>query len=309
MPHVNNKGVTGLDREVKDSYLFYKARLSAKPFIAIGNREWKSRGGAETSDAQCVQSVPVFTNAASATMYVNGKSIGETTAEAGVAMFEVPFVDGVNVLEVSALKDGVSVRDLLYVNFDLVPGRMEELTQINVMLGSPRYFDDRRGGLAWIPEQEYRPGSWGYVGGKPYRRPTGFGTMLGSEVDIAGTDQNPVFQTQRVGIEAFKADVPDGEYSVYLYFAELDKDIKRQSLAYNLGAETSEVSVSERIFNVSINDVPVLENFDIARQYGAARAVVKKFVTLVSDGEGITVSFDRVSGEPVLNAVRIYKNH
>ena len=186
---------------------------------------------------------------------------------------------------------------------------MEELTQINVMLGSPRYFDDRRGGLAWIPEQEYRPGSWGYVGGKPYRRPTGFGTMLGSEVDIAGTDQNPVFQTQRVGIEAFKADVPDGEYSVYLYFAELDKDIKRQSLAYNLGAETSEVSVSERIFNVSINDVPVLENFDIARQYGAARAVVKKFVTLVSDGEGITVSFDRVSGEPVLNAVRIYKNH
>lgn len=309
VPHVNNKGVTGLDREVKDSYLFYKARLSAKPFIAIGNREWKSRGGAETSDAQCVQSVPVFTNAASATMCVNGKSIGETTAEAGVAMFEVPFVDGVNVLEVSALKDGVSVRDLLYVNFDLVPGRMEELTQINVMLGSPRYFDDRRGGLAWIPEQEYRPGSWGYVGGKPYRRPTGFGTMLGSEVDIAGTDQNPVFQTQRVGIEAFKADVPDGEYSVYLYFAELDKDIKRQSLAYNLGAETSEVSVSERIFNVSINDVPVLENFDIARQYGAARAVVKKFVTLVSDGEGITVSFDRVSGEPVLNAVRIYKNH
>ena len=112
-----------------------------------------------------------------------------------------------------------------------------------------------------------------------------------------------------MGIEAFKADVPDGEYSVYLYFAELDKDIKRQSLAYNLGAETSEVSVSERIFNVSINDVPVLENFDIDRQYGAARAVVKKFVTLVSDGEGITVSFDRVSGEPVLNAVRIYKNH
>ena len=72
---------------------------------------------------------------------------------------------------------------------------------------------------------------------------------------------------------------------------------------------TSEVSVSERIFNVSINDVPVLENFDLARQYGAARAVVKKFVTLVSDGEGITVSFDRISGEPVLNAVRIYKNH
>ena len=57
--------------------------------------------------------------------------------------------------------------------------------------------------------------------------------MLGSDIDICGTDMNPVFQTQRVGIESFKADVPDGEYSVSLYWAELDSDKKKEALIYN----------------------------------------------------------------------------
>ena len=51
-----------------------------------------------------------------------------------------------------------------------------------------------------------------------------------SDTDILGTDQDPVFQTQRVGIEAFKADVPDGVYAVYLYWTELTSENKREAL-------------------------------------------------------------------------------
>lgn len=308
VPHVNNKGITGLDREKKDSYLFYSARLSDKPYLAIGNRHWKSRGGAETSAGQCVQSVPVFANTSTVTLTVNGKCLGDRKPDGCVAMFDVPFADGINVLELSGERDGVRLNDRLVVDFRLVPQKLEDFTQINVMLGSPRYFDDRIAGLAWIPEQEYTPGSWGYVGGEAYRRGTGFGSMLGSDVDIFGTDENPLFQTQRVGIEAFKADVPDGEYSVYLYFAELDKDIQRKSLAYNLGAEAGETSDGDRIFDVAINGTKVLGRFNIAEEYGPARAVIKKFIVTVSDGKGLNVSFDKAVGEPVLNAIRIYRN-
>ena len=63
-------------------------------------------------------------------------------------------------------------------------------------------------------------GGRGGLGGEALRR-SGAG-WLGSASDILGTKNDPVFQTQRVGIESFRADVPDGTYSVYLYWAELD---------------------------------------------------------------------------------------
>ena len=305
-PHVNNKGLLGTDREKKDDYLFYSAKLLSRPFLAIGNREWKFRGGAETSDGVCVQTVPVFANTSDVTLKVNGKAIAAKSVEDCTAYFDVPFVDRENILEASGEKDGTMVSDRLVVDFDLVPQELDSFTQINVMLGSPRYFDDREGGLAWIPEQEYRPGSWGYTGGAPYRRS---GNLLGSTADIYGTDQEPVFQTQRVGIESFRADVPDGEYSVYLYWAELDNDVEHQHSVYNLGADETGTSGGERVFNVSINGTPVLSRFDIAGENGPATAVIKKFTVNVSNGEGLTVSFGKVKGEPVLNAIRIYKNY
>ena len=52
------------------------------------------------------------------------------------------------------------------------------------MLGSHRYFEDREAEMVWIPEQAYKEGSWGYVGGEAYRRATNFGTLLGTDLDI-----------------------------------------------------------------------------------------------------------------------------
>ena len=177
------------------------------------------------------------------------------------------------------------------------------------MLGSPRYFEDRTANVAWIPEQEYKPGSWGFVGGTSYRRKTGFGSMLGSDIDILGTDMNPIFQTQRVGIKSFKADVPNGEYSVYLYWAELESDKEREALVYNLGADSEQTFAGNRSFRISMNGTTVLDDFNIARDYGYARAVIKKFVVTVKDGKGLSVDFHKKEGEPILNAIRIYRNY
>ena len=314
VPHVNNKGVVGLNREKKDVYWFYKTALSRRPILVIGNREWKSRGGVvNTAQKECVQSVPVFSNAEEVELFVNNKSVGKKKIANHCALFDVPFVDGENLLEAVAVTGDNKLRDMLRIQFQLVGSQLKDeavpFTEINVMLGSPRYFEDRAANVAWIPEQEYKSGSWGFIGGTSYRRKTGFGTMLGSDIDIHGTDMNPIFQTQRVGIRSFKADVPDGEYSVYLYWAELESDKEREALVYNLGADSEQTFAGNRSFGISINGTTVSDDFNVARDYGYARAVIKKFVITVKDGRGVSVDFHKKEGEPILNAIRIYRNY
>lgn len=314
VPHVNNKGVVGLNREKKDVYWFYKTALSRRPILVIGNREWKSRGGVvNTAQKECIQSVPVFSNAEEVELFVNNKSLGKKKVEDNYALFDVPFVGGENLLEAVAVAGDSKLRDMLRIQFQLVGSQLKDeaipFTEINVMLGSPRYFEDRIANVAWIPEQEYKPGSWGFVGGTSYRRKTGFGSMLGSDIDILGTDMNPIFQTQRVGIKSFKADVPNGEYSVYLYWAELESDKEREALVYNLGADSEQTFAGNRSFGISMNGTTVLDDFNIARDYGYARAVIKKFVVTVKDGKGLSVDFHKKEGEPILNAIRIYRNY
>ena len=314
VPHVNNKGVVGLNREKKDVYWFYKTALSRRPILVIGNREWKSRGGVvNTAQKECIQSVPVFSNAEEVELFVNNKSLGKKKIEDNYALFDVPFVGGENLLEAVAVTGDNKLRDMLRIQFQLVGSRLKDeavpFTELNVMLGSPRYFEDRAANVAWIPEQEYKPGSWGFIGGTSYRRQTGFGTMLGSDIDIHGTDMNPIFQTQRVGIKSFKADVPNGEYSVYLYWAELESDKEREALVYNLGADSEQTFAGNRSFGISINGTTVSDDFNVARDYGYARAVIKKFVITVKDGKGVSVDFHKKEGEPILNAIRIYRNY
>ncbi len=303
VPHVNNKGLTGLDREKKDTYLFYKSRLNAEPQLLIGNRCWENRGGADDGRGRSVQPVPVFCNRQTVTLTHNGRKLGTKRPEGGVAMFDVPFVDGENRLVATA----GALTDVLTVDFRLVRATPTAFTELNVMLGSPRYFDDRAAGTAWIPEQPYVPGSWGYAGGRILRREsTGW---LGTAADIRGTACNPLFQTQRVGIERFCADVPDGTYSIYFYWAELDADGERAKLAYNLGADDAGTRYRGRRFDVTVNGTCVFENFSIAEEVGFARALVRKVEVTVSDGKGIRIDFEPREGEAVLNAIRIYRNH
>ena len=314
VPHVNNKGVVGLNREKKHVYWFYKTALSRRPILVIGNREWKSRGGVvNTAQKECIQSVPVFSNAEEVELFVNNKSLGKKKIEDNYALFDVPFVSGENLLEAVAVTGDNKLRDMLRIQFQLVGSQLKDeavpFTELNVMLGSPRYFEDRAANVAWIPEQEYKPGSWGFIGGTSYRRQTGFGTMLGSDIDIHGTDMNPIFQTQRVGIKSFKADVPNGEYSVYLHWAELESDKEREALVYNLGADSEQTFAGNRSFGISINGTTVSDDFNVARDYGYARAVIKKFVITVKDGKGVSVDFHKKEGEPILNAIRIYRNY
>jgi len=312
VPHVNNKGITTLNRDLKDTYLYYQSMLNHEPEILIGGRSWTIRGGVCDENHICYQPVKIYSNINEVELFLNGRSLGKKKPVDFIAEFNVPFVHGKNILDVAGIVEHKTYRDQLKLEFHMIPSNLKDsripFKDINVMLGSKRYFEDKQNDVIWIPEQEYSPGSWGYTGGTNYVKRTRHGQQPASDLNIKGTDIDPVFQTMRQGIRSFKFDVPDGEYTLSLYFAELLTSTGKTSI-YNLGDDSINEDVDERIFNVNINKVQVLKHFNITREFGPQQAVIKKFAVQAKDGQGISIDFESLKGEPVLNALRLYRNY
>ena len=310
IPHINNKGLVDASREKKDVFYIHAAANLRTPYLKIGGEQWRNRGGV-TTDGVCRQPLSVFSNAEQVELFHNGKSLGKNRVVDFVAQYEVPFVDGENLFEAVADSDA-NICDRVVLPFKSYPHIIDaDFEELNVLLGTVRYFDDRKDKIAWIPEKAYSEGSWGYVGGAPNRplasdkKSTLPATM---DIDFPNTENDPLWQTQRKGLEVFKADVPDGKYCVMLYFAEWESNKSKEALAYFLGGgAATTASATERIFDVSINGVKVLPTFNIAAEVGGEVGIAKKFTVDVANGEGITVGFNPINGEPALCAIRIYR--
>ena len=304
---------TRYERSINDSWYFHKEGDSAKHTVSLPHTwntvdctddepgYWRGVGWYEKTvqlnDDLSGRKVFVRFEGANqeVDLYVNGVHDGYTS-------FDVPFTDGDNVLEASG-SDGA--KDFQRVDFRLVPEDMSQFREISVLMGTRRFFEDRDGGQIWIPEQEYRSGSWGYVGGERVYQRNGGGPRAAFQSDIALTTQDPLFQTQRAGLDAFKADVPNGKYLVYLYFADLTGPYKGEPLPYGLGNDALPYEETEREFSVLINGTTVLENLNIAEEYGYHTAVVQRFPVDVEGGTGLTVDFVPTKGIAILNAIRI----
>jgi len=313
VPHVNNKGIVSLNRELKDTYLQYKAILSTQPVVAIGGMNWMIRGGEADQQGNCIQPVKVYSNQKTVGLSVNGFNLGFKEVVDHIALFDVPFKNGKNILDAASSTGKGIIRDQLTIDFRSVPFDLKDInhpfTEINVLMGSKRYFEDKTSSVIWIPEKEYTPGTWGYVGGQPYLKRSNFGSQPASDLNIQGTTDDPVYQTMRVGLKAFKMDVPDGKYTITLYWAELQSTADRKALAYNLGNDALKEDFTNRSFDVDINRSNVVKDLDLSKAYGEQRAVIRKFEVDATNGEGITVSFRKGVGEPILNAIRVYRNY
>lgn len=304
VPHVNNKGLTGLDRSRKDSYYLYQATLCEHPVLHICSSDWKLRGGAPTQTLKC------YTNANEIEVRMNGDSIGRYPVRDHIARFQVTFTEGENELAVCDPTPGRQVRDLYRCTYrnDRTPS-FDKLTSLDMLLGTNRMFEDSESGTIWAAEQPYTPGSWGYVGGKIYRTLMRRGSVPASDAEILGTRNDPIYQTRREGIQEFRADVPDGQYAVYLHFAELNTIDPRKESVYNLGNGPIHTAYEERRFNLLANGREILHDVDIAKQFGALRAVCIKVEVQVENGGGLRLEFQPIEGEPFLNAIRIYREY
>lgn len=312
VPHINSKGITSTERQFKDTYLQYQALFRKDPVVNIGGRNWNIRGGEADENYTCVQPVKVYSNLDEVEFYLNGISLGKQKTTDAIATFNVPFKHGENMLEAVGFAGERTVRDLIRVDFRMIASDLKDIKlpfeSINVMLGSKRYFEEKDKSVIWLPEKPYTPGSWGYIGGKNYVKRTRHGQQPASDLNILNTNIDPVYQTMRHGIESFKLDVPDGAYTVSLYFAELMSKTAKV-LVYNLGDDAIADDLDERIFSVDINGKRVIQDLNIAKEFGELNAVTKKFTVYVQNGKGISVDFIPVKDEAILNAIRVYRNY
>ena len=300
VPHVNLKGIVTLDRKPKNTYWLYKANLTDEPFVRFADSDWTVRSG----EAEQKHRIKMYSNCESARLYHDGKEVAQIEFSMGTAQVYLPLEDGLNNLMVQTEK---GVCDVLNINYRAQnPVLKDGFSELNVLLGSNRNFTELGQRVCWVAEKEYTEGSWGYVGGQAYRPKSGSTTLPAAEINLYGTDNDPMYQTQRRGIEAFKADVPDGKYCVYLHWAELVKP-RAEALAYNLGRNSQYDENAERVFSVSVNDKALFDSLNVLKSVGPARPMVVRVDVDVENGEGLEIALKPIAGETMLTAVRIIK--
>ncbi|MES2488006.1 MAG: glycoside hydrolase family 2 TIM barrel-domain containing protein, partial [Bacteroidota bacterium] len=195
VPHVNNKGLLTTDRKPKDSYYIYKALLAKAPFIKIGGGNWLNRAQqADAGNTVATQPLTVYTNQKQVTLWANRKPIGIEKVLGGKVMFMVPFINGVNTIK--AVSDG-GLEDFISLDFHVIANDLKSaenaFTTLNVSLGDYRMFMDDVTNDAWLPEQPYSIGSWGYLGGKVYKEDEN-GDRYGSWRNILGTPYDAIYE-------------------------------------------------------------------------------------------------------------------
>lgn len=305
MPHINNKGLLKWDRTPKAPYYYYKAKLAKNPFIKIISNPQAAGLSSDTAISH-LKLLQVASNLSSIELEFNGHNAGAREVINGIAEWKVPFVNGRNSIKVQGTKKGRVYADTFSVDFIVQPNVFSakpEFTSLNILLGSQRYFTDATG-ITWIPDKEYRAGSWGYIGGLPYKIPNNNRLPYGTDKNILGTFDDPIYQTQRTGIGMFKLDLPDGEYEITFYFAELQGGTVRE-LPYNLNDPDRIEPKGRRIFSVNVNGSLVIDHLDLASQYGPATAVSRSTTVNVTHGKGIEVTFTPIEGSAVLNALKV----
>jgi beta-galactosidase len=309
MPHINNKGLMQWDRTPKDPYYFYKAVLSKSPFIKILGSCENKFGIADSTSNFCCQPIQIASNLDSVSVTLNGILQTKQKVVDELCEWKLHFKEGSNIIIAKGKKGRQNFSDTTRTQFHLqspcLTSRQIPFKEMNIMLGSSRYFIDGTGHW-WQPDQCYRKGGWGSVGGEKFQLQNNSRLPYGTDKNIAGTEDDPIYQTQITGIKQYRFDVPPGHYQISFHFAELTGG-KTNLLPYNLSEEDSAEQIKKRVFNVSVNGRVTLDHFNIAEEYGLAKAVVKSTTVTVNNDEGISVDFSPINGEPVLNALQLKK--
>lgn len=287
VPNINSKGLCTFDRKPKDAYYLYKAWLSPDPILEFGQADWAVRSGdQEEGEDRSIQPVLVYSNADSVQLVFNAEPGQWREVENGMTSWHLPFTDGTNELTVQGKFGDETLEKTQSVDFRLIDNRLDEkFEDVNINFGTNFYFKASGEQLIWIPEKPYGS-TWGFIGGRAYS-PRNRG--IGSDNNISNTDQDPVFQTQRTGLSALKFDLTKGNYRIIMMFSELEYTLPDQ-----------------RIFSIWVNGESQIDKLDIAKQYGSNLAVEKVFNVSVKN-DGLNINFEAISGEPVLNGIRIEK--
>lgn len=296
MPYINQKGLVNFDRSKKDIYHYYQSRLLKKPFIYIAGKNYEKRYPKDKNDSI---EIMVFSNTKDVKLIVDNIEF-TSKVEDGIAVFKLSIPEGKHRL--TATTDSVSHSREINVKFR--KNLVKEIAQNNILVnvGTHVNYTDPVTNEIWISDQEYKTGGFGYVGGEVFQKSKD--KLQGTASDIQGTENDPLFQTMREGISAYKFDLEKGNYKVSLLFAEPDFNASEKNI-YNLGTAENEKTINVRSFDININGELVSKDLNLARDYGRIRAV-EVFYEIKAEN-GITVEFEENSGKSILSGIKLEK--
>ena len=154
--------------------------------------------------------------------------------------------------------------------------RTRAVYELRVNSGGASYLDTA--GHTWAADQSYTVGGWGYLDGE---------NMPPTSEEVQGSDDDPLYQHQRYRLTGYQFDIPNGLYQVDLHFAE-----------------TAFYGTGRRIFDVRLEGVTVLSNFDIYAVAAHGWAHVETFNVSVNDGR-LDIAFAATRGDATIAAIHI----
>jgi beta-glucanase (GH16 family) len=138
--------------------------------------------------------------------------------------------------------------------------------------GAAAEYKDSDGNI-WQPDN-------GYLGGATVNR---------GGLDIANTEDDPLYRTERWGMSGYHFKVDNGSYIVTLHFAETFEWV---------------TAPAKRVFSINVEGKS-LNDFDIYSETGGRnRALVKSFECSVTDGV-LNINFTGKVDSPIINAIEV----
>lgn len=111
LPYMNQKGLVDREGNKKDAYYVFASYWKKEPFCWIESDTWTHRNGPKEG-----REVTVFCNTQEAELFLNGESLGKKTKQKGVVpagglVWQVPFNEGLNKLDVNGFIDNEKVAE------------------------------------------------------------------------------------------------------------------------------------------------------------------------------------------------------
>jgi beta-galactosidase len=264
---INDKGLVSYDRRTrKDAFYFYRANWSNEPTLHLVGRRYVDR-------AYAVIDVEAYSNAAEASLTLNGKSVGDAPCVKGICWWRaVRLSPGANEMEATARIAGRTVSDSLRWTLD------HPASEVNIKAGDISGYQSR---------DSRRYGSDIYFDGGTPHGVNPPDTAAAEQVSVLADDSR-LYDSFREGSFRYRVPLPRGRYRVQLMFTEPKAN-----------------AAGERLFDVSANGAAMISNFDVfAAAGGKLKGVDKSFDTTVDEGI-LELAFRPIRGEALISALSI----
>lgn len=270
---LNDKGLVTYDRKTrKDAFYFYQARLARTPVLHLTGKRYRER-------PYPVIDVKAYSNAAKATLRLNGAVVGEVTCAEGLCLWpSVPLRGGVNQAEVSAQFAGSQLTDTAeWIGPDASAGLHLDAGDLSGHQG---------------PAGERFGSDHFFTGGDTkVLNPAVFkGATRPAQKAVEGAKDSQVHQNYREGAFGYALPVADGRWTVRVHTFEPDAS-----------------SATVRTFSVTADGKLVLPAVAPASLAGGAlRAAVVEF-PVEARGGVLRLDFRPVAGGAIVSAIEVVR--